>query len=145
MTPSWPSSANKRNPQNEHPANPKLARLRAGHSPARPGRKTRATAEARGKKGHFYRALPTELRRGGFTFRQIAREGDIAIYSQSWDGCDDPNVCFEVIRIRRREGFHIAGRFAEPAEVYPSAAAWGTDGFTFRDKDAAFAKLRQLA
>jgi len=55
------------------------------------GRRSSA-AEAGVRKGHFYRALPTELRHGGFTFRQIAREGDIPIYSQTWDGCDDLNV-----------------------------------------------------
>ena len=48
-----------------------------------------------------------------------------------------------MIRIRRREGFQIDGRFVEPAEVYPNSEAWGTDGFTLTDRDAAFAKLRE--
>jgi hypothetical protein len=49
------------------------------------------------------------------------------------------------VRIRRREGFEIDGRFVEPAEVYPNSDAWGVDGFTFTNKDAAFAKLRKVA
>jgi hypothetical protein len=106
--------------------------------------KTRATAEAWGKKGHSYKPLPTRFRRDGFDYRQIARERDAAIYEQTWAGCCDPSVCYEVIRIRRREGFQINGRLVEPAEVYPSSGAWGVDGFTCTDKDAAFAKLREL-
>jgi hypothetical protein len=107
--------------------------------------KTRATAEAWGKKRHSCRPLPTRFRRDGFNYRQIARGGDAAIYEQTWSGCSDPSVCYEVVRIRRREGFQINGRFVEPAEIYPKADAWGVDGFTLTDKDAAFAKLREVA
>ena len=106
--------------------------------------KTRATAEAWGKKRDSCRPLPTRFRRGGFDYRQIARERDAAIYEQTWSGCAEPSVCYEVIRIRRREGFQINGRLVEPAEVYPSSGAWGVDGFTLTDKDAAFAKLREV-
>jgi hypothetical protein len=107
--------------------------------------KTRATAEALGKKRASCKSLPTRFRRDGFDYRQIAREGDAAIYEQTWSGCSDPSVCYEVIRIRRRDGFQIDGRLVEPAEVYPSSGAWGVDGFTLTDKDAAFAKLQEVA
>ena len=110
-----------------------------------PVRKPRSTAEGGSKKGCFYKLLAKEFRRGGFTYRQIAREGDAAIYEQRWTGCAEPSVCYEVIRVRRREGFQIDGRFVEPAEVYPNSEAWGTDGFTLTDKDAAFVKLCELA
>jgi len=106
--------------------------------------KTRATGEAWGKKRRSYKLLPTRFRRDGFDYRQIAREGDAAIYEQTWSGCSDASVCYEVIRIRRRDGFQINGRFVEPAEIYPKADAWGVDGFTLTGKDAAFAKLREL-
>jgi hypothetical protein len=106
--------------------------------------KTHATAEAWSKERHFYKPLPTRFRRDGFSYRQIAREGDAAIYEQTWNGCSNPSVCYEVIRIRRREGFQIDGRFVEPAEVYPKSEAWGTDGFTLTDKNAAFAKLSAM-
>src|SRR5438552_18861790 len=107
--------------------------------------KTRATAEAWGKKRHSYKPLPTLFRRDGFEYRQIAREGNAAIYEQTWSGCAEPSVCYEVIRIRRRDGFQIGGRFIEAAEVYPNSKAWGVDGFTLSDKDAAFAKLREIS
>jgi hypothetical protein len=104
---------------------------------------TRARAEAWSKKSH-YKRLPKEFRHDGFTYRQIAREGNAAIYEQTWNGCQNPSVAYEVVRIRRREGFLIGDRFVEPAEIYPNSEAWGTDGFTFTDRDAAFAKLRVI-
>jgi hypothetical protein len=107
--------------------------------------KTRATAEAGSKKRRFYKPLPTQFRRDGFNYQQIARERDAAIYEQKQIGGSNPSVCYEVIRIRRREGFQINGRFVEPAEVYPNSDAWGVDGFTFTRKDAAFAKLQEVA
>jgi hypothetical protein len=109
------------------------------------GIKTRARSEAWGKKRHSCKPLPTRFRRDGFEYRQIVREGNAAIYTQIWLDCPEPSVCYEVIRIRRREGFQIGGRLVEPAEVYPSSGAWGVDGFTFTDKDAAFAKLRKVS
>ena len=69
--------------------------------------KTRATAEAWGKKCRPYKRLPTRFRHDGFDYRQIARERDAAIYEQTWNGCSDPSVCYETVRIRRREGFQI--------------------------------------
>ena len=107
--------------------------------------KTHATAEAWGNKRHSYKPLLTRFQRDGFDYRQIARENDAAIYEQRWSGCCNPSVCYEVIRIRRRESFHIGARFVEPAEAYPNSKAWGVDGLTFTDKKAAFAKLRELA
>src|SRR5262249_21338422 len=90
---------------------------------------------------HFYKALPKEFRHDGFEYRQIARQCYVAVYEQIWLGCANPSVAYEVIRVRRRDGFLIGGRFVEPAEVYPNSEVWGTDGFTFTSKDRAFTKL----
>src|SRR5262249_40634097 len=116
----------------------------AGQSTALSVKKTRITAEARTKKGQFYKPLPKEFSHDGFQYRQIACDGDAAIYEQRCSTSAEPSVSYDVIRIRRREGFQIGGRFVEPAEVYPNAEAWGVDGFTLTDKDAAFAKQREL-
>ena len=107
--------------------------------------KTRATVEGGSRKSHFYKPLPTRFRRDGFDYRQIYRERDAAIYEQTWNGCRNSAVCCEVVRVKLRQGFEIKGKFIEPGEVYPNSEAWGTDGFTVGDKDAAFAKLRELA
>jgi hypothetical protein len=116
-----------------------------GDSVQASGAKTRATAEGGGKKHHFYKPLLKEFRHDGFTFRQIVREGDAAIYEQTWNGCGNPTVCYEVIRIRRRDGFQIADRFVEPAEVYPSSEVWGAGGFTFTNRDKAWAKFSEIS
>ena len=78
--------------------------------------KTSATAEAGDTKGHFCRPLPSQFRHGGFDYQQIHRQGDFAIYRQT-SGGNEHSAAFEIIRIRRREGFHIDDRFVEPAEV----------------------------
>jgi hypothetical protein len=106
--------------------------------------KASATAEGGNKKSR-YKSLPKEFRRDGFAFRQIARTKNAAIYEQTWNGCSNPSVCYEVIRIRRRDGFQIDGRFVEPAETYPNSQAWGTNGWTVHDKETAFRKLRELS
>ena len=118
--------------------------LVVGHFAPLSPTKTCATAEAGSKKGHSYKPLPTEFRHDGFNYRQITRIDNAAIYEQTWCGCSSPSVAYEVIRIRRRPGFWIGARFVEPAEVYPKSEAWGTDGFTCTDKDAAFRKLKGL-
>ena len=116
-----------------------------GHSMAPSAEKTRATAEGGYKNRHSYKALPTQFRRRGFDYRQITRERNAAIYEKIWNGCHNPSVCYETIRIRRREGFEIDARFVAPAEVYPNSEAWGTDGFTLTDKETAFAKMHEVA
>jgi len=105
--------------------------------------KTSATAEAEIKKGHFYKPLPKEFRHDEFTYRQIYREGDFAIYTQTWKGNED-SAAFELIRIRRRDAFEIEGRFVEPSEFYPSSKEWGAHGWTFPDRNSAFRKLREI-
>jgi len=50
-----------------------------------------------------------------------------------------------VIRIRRRDGFQISDRFVEPAEVYPRSELWGVDGFTFTNRDKAWAKFSEIS
>ena len=105
--------------------------------------KPRATAERGVKKGR-YRPIAKEFCHDGFTFRQIVREGDVGIYEQTWNGCANASVAYEVVRIRRREAREIKGKIIEAAEVYPRSEAWGIDGFTLTDKHAAFAKLREM-
>jgi len=128
-------------------APPKQKRGRAivRDSQDQPTTKTRATADAWGKEWHFYKPLPTQFRHDGFDYRQIARERYAAIYEQRWGSGADSSLCYEVIRVRRREGFQIGARLVKAAEVYPALESWGTDGFTFTDKDDAFGKLRELA
>jgi hypothetical protein len=117
---------------------------RAEQSLPIPTEKTRAGAEAGSSKRHFYKPLPKKFRRDGFSYRQIAREGEAAIYEQTWLSCAEPSGYYEVIRIRRRDAFQIGGRLVEPAEVYPPSDLWGVDGFTFANRNKAWAKFFEI-
>ena len=107
--------------------------------------KTSARAEAQVQEWPSYRSLEARFSHDGFDLRQIAREGDVAVYEQTFQKSAAPSVAYEVIRLRRREEFYVEDHLVEPAEVYPKADAWGTDGFTLTDRDAAFAKLREIS
>jgi hypothetical protein len=107
--------------------------------------KPRSTAEGGSKKGRFYKLLAKELRRGGFQYRQIARERNAAIYEQAWPGCAEPSPSYEVVRIRHREGFQIGNRFVRAAEIYPNSEAWGVDGFTFTNRNKAWDKFFEIS
>ena len=113
------------------------------HSAPISAQKTRARADARTKKSH-HRPLLKEFRHDGLSYRQIAVEKEGAIYEQNWTGCRSPSVAYEVVRIRRREGFLIHGRTVEPAEVYPNSESWGVDGWTLTSEEAARTKYGLL-
>jgi hypothetical protein len=117
---------------------------RVGNLIPRRAPKSRAGAISISKQGQGYRALERDFQRGQFSYHQLAREQDIAIYSQSWRGCSEPRIAFEVICVRRHNGKEIKGQRVEPSEFYPSSSEWGKYGFTFTDQAAAVAKLREL-
>jgi hypothetical protein len=106
-----------------------------------PAPKTSAGAEAWSKKWRSHKPLPIRFPHDGFNYRQIGRKADAAIYEQTWSGCSNPAVSYEIIRIRWHDGFQIGGRFVEPAEIYPNSEAWGVDGWTAQNKEAAFRTL----
>jgi hypothetical protein len=111
----------------------------------RAARKTRSSAKGGSKKAQLYRPLQTRFRRNGFDYGQIAREGDAALYEQRWTGCAEPSLCYEVIRIRRRDGFQLSERVIEPYEIYPNSDAWGAYGFTFTNSNNAWAKFFEIS
>jgi hypothetical protein len=108
---------------------------------------TRPTETETARKGH-YEPIVASFKYDGFNYRQIAREGDVAIYEQRWirpGGDLSENVCYEVIRVQRHEAHTFpSGKSYPPREGYPSSEQWGEDGWTLLTRDAAFAKLREL-
>jgi hypothetical protein len=127
------------------PSTTKRGRTFAGVLDTTSDAKARATAEGGSKEGHFYKPLATQFKRHGFQYRQIARNKDAAIYEQTWLGCAEPSPSYEVVRIRRREGFQIGNRFVKAAEIYPNSGAWGVDGFTFTDRNKAWDKFFEIS
>jgi hypothetical protein len=107
--------------------------------------KWRAGLISTSKRSQRYKLLDRHFQRGGFSYKQLERQGDFATYSQTWRGCSEPSIAFEVICVRRHNGKEIKGQWFGPSEFYPSSTEWGKYGFTFTHEHAAFAKLRELS
>lgn len=88
-------------------------------------------------------SLPLTFKRWGYTFTQVTREGDLAIYSQHRK---ERNVTrYEVVRIREQGTVTWPdGRTTPPKEAYPSSGSWGTSGWTFYTVADAQAKMQSL-
>jgi len=84
------------------------------------------------------------FQKSGWGFKQIERRGEWAIYERTAI-LDNAKAHYEVVRIRSHNGFKIPGteQMAEPAEIYPSDAVWGRDGFTLPTFDQAQEKLEE--
>jgi hypothetical protein len=79
---------------------------------------------------HNYKPLPETLKRQGFLYQRVERQGDWAIYRQVRKD-DMRTMAFELVRIGRHNGFSIAGLTFPPAETYPSSSLWGSHGWTY--------------
>lgn len=88
--------------------------------------------------------LPASFEFSGFKYRQVHREGSVAVYEQS----KGERIAFEVVQIREQRGgkHHVGGRdvIFEDKERYPSSEEWGIYGFTYTDQDSALEKARNL-
>jgi len=106
--------------------------------------KTPARLISTSKRADYYKPLETHFQRGKFNYKQIAREKDVAIFEQAWRGSSEPDICWEVVVIRRHGGRTIKGHWVEPSEFYPSSSEWGKYGFTFPNGDKAWDKFLKL-
>ena len=86
--------------------------------------------------------LEKEFTSCGFNFKQVFREEDFAVYKKWKEG--QARESFEAIKIKRHNGYDIAGVHCPPAEMYPSNEQWGLMGFTCLPRDLAFTKIDQM-
>lgn len=77
----------------------------------------------------------------GFNFKQISRDGDMAIYEKCAPGSECPS--YELIHITSHNGYIIGGNKIPPSEVYPSDSQWGVHGWTYPTLAMAKAKLKE--
>jgi hypothetical protein len=110
---------------------------------ATPAIKTIPTAKPEVKKA-ILEALPTEFNYGGFHYKQIARQGLVAIYRQTWNGIKNPSVAYEVVKIQVYPDEERFGKLIPAHEAMPGPEQWGSKGWTFTSEEAAFAKLKEL-
>ena len=81
----------------------------------------------------------------GFNLSLVKREGDVAIYKKILENSETEAHNFEVIAIKRHNGYEIAGIKMPPAEMYPSNTQWGDWAYTcanLEDADKRFIQLK---
>src|SRR3990167_7921761 len=87
-----------------------------------------------------HKPLQTEFKSRGFNFKQLARDGDSAVFSKTKDGWS--HEAYEVIKVGRHNGYVLGGVTIEPAETYPSSEQFGQFGFSYQSKERAFEKFK---
>lgn len=76
----------------------------------------------------------------GYTFRQIAREKNVAVYEKVWGS----HHTWEVIKVRQRGERLLKGKHLEASEQYPTSESWGEDGWSLTTKESAFAWMDKV-
>jgi len=96
------------------------------------------------KKGYSMQPISTTFTDRQFSYTQIEREGNIAIYAQQYK--DNPKVTrYEVVRLRVVPPTTWPNGDVSPErEVYPSSSQWGTMGWTCFSLPEAQALARML-
>ena len=85
--------------------------------------------------------LPLILRKNGFTYTQVLREGKKAIYSQTVTG----NLkYFEVFIIQSRKEKMIKGKTIQGGEIFPRNESFGITAWSFRTYAEALIKFNSL-
>ena len=80
----------------------------------------------------------------GFNLSLVKREGDVAIYKKTLENSETEAHDFEVIAIKRHNGYEIAGIKMPPAEMYPSNTQWGDWAYTCTSREDADKRFIQL-
>jgi hypothetical protein len=76
------------------------------------------------------KVLEKKFTNKNFSYKQIVREGNVAIYEQKLIDTEPTSSRYEVIVIRSHNGYEINGNKIAPSEMYPSANQWGQLGWT---------------
>ena len=88
------------------------------------------------------KTLPSNFTRDGFLFRQLAREGDVALFEKSKPGHSRPG--YEVVIVQRHPPQTIHGRDYPERESMPASESWGVLGWSYSDLNPAKTKFDAL-
>lgn len=88
--------------------------------------------------------LEDSFSKKGFNFSLLKREDDVAIYKKTLEDSEIDAHTYEVIAIKRHNGYEIAGVKMPPAEMYPSDGQWGDWGHTCTSREDADKRFIQL-
>ena len=89
-----------------------------------------------------YKTIPTVFNKKGFTYRQLKRIGNKAIFEQTRG--DSGMSLYEVVKIGRHNGYTMGGVYIEPSETYPGSSLWGIMGWTCTSLDDANHRFNSL-
>jgi len=89
-----------------------------------------------------YKTIPSVFKKKGFTYTQLKREGNRAIFQQTREGSSLNN--YEVVKIGKHNGYLMGGVMIEPAETYPGSSLWGITGWTCTSIDDAMKRYDDL-
>jgi len=87
-----------------------------------------------------HKPIPQLFNKKGYTYRQIKREGNKAIYEQTKGNF----TAYEVVKIGKHNGYTMGGSYIEPSETYPGSSLWGILGWTCTDLDRATQRYNTL-
>lgn len=87
------------------------------------------------------KTLPLQLRKNGFNYTQVLREGNKAIYEQS---VTSQVKYFEVFIVRQRPERILKGRLIHAGEVFPGNEDFGKTAWSFRNYEKALIKFNSL-
>jgi hypothetical protein len=88
--------------------------------------------------------LPATFRNDGFDFQQLAREGMVVLLRKTKPQFS--NESFEVVILHQSPAWiNPQGNPVPAAECMPQNEKWGEQGWSYRDKDDAWAKFRSIA
>ncbi len=89
-----------------------------------------------------HKPIPAQFNKKGFTYTQLKREGNRAIFQQTREGSSLNN--YEVVKIGRHNGYIMGGVTIEPAETYPGSSLWGITGWTCTSIDQALQRYEAM-
>ena len=77
------------------------------------------------------RILATEITKSGFTYRQICRENNVAVYAQFMKGQSGTPLAYETIIIKEHGEYVLGGTTIEAGEAYPGNEKFGILGWSY--------------
>lgn len=90
------------------------------------------------------KVLETEFTKRNVTYRQIKREGNVAVYSYSPANEPDRVRGYETIIIVSHDAYVIHGNAVEAGESYPGDSAFGKTGWSHLKLDLALDKMSEV-
>ena len=87
------------------------------------------------------RSLPDILRKNGFTYIKVLREGRSCIYEQI---VTEKTHYFEVFSVKVRQEQTFNGKFYPEHEVFPADSDFGKTAWSFRHLDDAMVRFNRL-